>query len=188
MKRSNRYEEAKVIGDYRRLPKGNYVCKIMGVKVKENRNGGERFEISYDIAEGDYAHFFEDDYKSNSDENKKWRGIFNQSVPDDDSPDWMWNQMKTFTNALEESNNGYHWDWNENKWKGLIFGGLFRVEEFVKNDGTVGSTVRLYKARPANDVRNGTAPICRDKLIENKPDDTDDFAKLPDTIDDLPFD
>lgn len=190
MKKFEGFDNARVIGDFETLPKGNYVCKVMGVATKESKRGGEYLELSFDIAEGDYKGFYERDYKNNSNEDKKWRGTYFITIPDDNSPEWAANKLKTIVNAFEDSNKKYHWDWDETKWKGLIFGGKFRVEEYEKQDGSIGSVVRMAGTCPADKIRNGEAKEMKDKLLDNKPNggSNDGFVDIPDATDeDLPF-
>lgn len=167
MKPSKRYETARVIGDYEKLPAGNYVCKVLGVTEKTSQKGNNYFEIGIDIVEGEYAGFYERDWNNNRNEDKKWKGVFRLNVPDDNSEDYIWNNFRTFTDALEESNHDYHFDWNENKWKGLIFGGKFRNEEYDYN-GRTGMTVKIAGCCPVGKVRDGSAGIMRDKLLNKK--------------------
>ena len=43
---------------FERLPKGNYVCKILNVEEVTYKNGKRGIKISFDIAEGDYKDFY----------------------------------------------------------------------------------------------------------------------------------
>lgn len=172
MKQFAGFEEAKVNkgSNFEALPKGAYVLKVVGIKKAENKNGGSRFDIAFDIAEGEHKDFYTKQYqeskKANEDAKLSNDAIYRLNIPEDTSPDWMKNNFKTFVVALEESNGGYHWDWDEKKWKGKLFGGLFRIEQDEYN-GKIYSHTRLTWVRGAEDIRTGKyGKLPNDKLKE----------------------
>jgi hypothetical protein len=119
------------------LPKDGYVCKILNAQVKDGTKG-QYLQIAYDIAEGQYKDYFKGLYDAKKDENKKWSTYFFVNLPKDDGSEkdgWTKRLFKTFTNALEDSNEGYHFDWDETKFKDKLIGGLFHYEEYQRNDG-----------------------------------------------------
>ena len=130
MNKFNNYEDAKKEAQaksFTKLPAGAYICKIEGVKY-ETTEYGDRIALRFDIAEGDYKEFFKKQYEANTNEDKKWKGRINVFVPKDDGSEEDARTKKGFaswTNAFEKSNNGYSWDWDENKWKGKIVGIVF---------------------------------------------------------------
>jgi hypothetical protein len=199
MRKFNGYEEAKVKkGGVFNLPKGAYVLKILNVKEQENKNGGTRFDIAFDIAEGEHKDFYQQMYKrlKEKDEDVKYPndGIFRLNIPEDDSPGWIKDNFKTFTNALEESNGGYHWDWNETKWKGKLIGGLFHIEQNEHN-GKIYNHTRLKYVRSVEDIRNNKyGQLPQDKLIEggnsstSASDDMDGFVNVPEGSSEVVFD
>ena len=66
------------------LPKGGYVAKIVGAKVEEY-SWGSVLVIALDVAEGDHAGFFRKQYDANANEDKKWKGTYRLTVPDEGS-------------------------------------------------------------------------------------------------------
>ena len=40
---------------YELLPKGNYIAQIVNSEIKENRNGGNRLSLQWEIVDGQYA-------------------------------------------------------------------------------------------------------------------------------------
>ena len=196
IKRFNDYEKTQAYGEYEQLPKGGYVLKILGVELCENRIG-QYIKISCDVAEGDYIGHFAKDYKSQQAEDKKWRCNYLLNVPNDDGSEkdgWTKRRFKTFTEALEESNNGYHFDWDEQKFKGKLIGGLFNEREYEKTDGTVGKSINFAQVCPVEKIRSGKYTIPADKLLSkataSSPEKTnnDGFMNIPDGADEeLPF-
>lgn len=127
------YDEAKqsaqAAGGSSKLPKGAYVCKVLGVKATEAVDGRSGFiQIQFDIAEGEYKGFFKKQYDENTREDKKYKGKATIYLPKDDGSEqdgWTKTAFARWTNAFEESNNGYSWDWDEKKWKDKLIGIVF---------------------------------------------------------------
>lgn len=110
IKRFGDYEKTQAYGDYEALPKGGYVVKILGAELCSN-SVGQYVKISCDIAEGEYAGFYAKEYKAQQSEDKKWHCNYLLNIPNDDGSEkdnWTKRRFKTFTEALEESNPGYH--------------------------------------------------------------------------------
>ena len=177
---------------YDPLPKNAYVLKVIGAHEETNKSGnGSHIKIAFDIAEGEYKDFYKKQFDASADEDRHWPydGIYNLAAPDDNSPQWMIDNFGTFIDALESSNNGYHWDWDEAKWKGKVIGALFRIEQSESN-GNIYDHTRPYWFRSADDVRQkkyGRLP--KDKLVEQRPQtDASEFMSIPDgSVDEIPF-
>ena len=185
------YAITEAYGDYATLPKGGYVLKIMGVSQKTNSLGAY-LQIGMDIAEGEYKDFFAEQYKNDTRSEKKWGCNFLLSLPKDDGSEkdgWTKRSFKTFTTALEDSNKNYHFDWDENKFKGLLIGGLFNEREYNKNDGSIGKSTNLQKVCAAEKIRTGDFKLPDDKLIERTAANSDmGFVNVPEgTNEELPF-
>lgn len=119
-------EEARQMGVSSQLPEGGYVAKVKDVRFEEGQNGNsDRIVIAFDIAEGDYKDFFQKAFEANASEDKKWKGKATIYCPKDDGSEkdgWTRKAFARWTNAFEDSNPGYKWDWVESKWKGLLIG------------------------------------------------------------------
>lgn len=154
--------------DRKQLPVGGYVMKIMGAEVKENRIG-QYVQVSMDVAEGEYANFYADDYRSQdaSQREKVWHCNYLLNVPADDGSErdgWTKRKFKTFTEALEASNDGYHFDWDEKKFKGLLIGGLFNLREWER-DGMRGKSPNLAQVCSVDKIRSGKFKLPKDQLL-----------------------
>lgn len=171
------------------LPKDGYVVKLLKAEIKEGNNG-KYVQIAYDIAEGEYKDYFMNGYKNKQDENKKWSSYFFLSLPKDDGSKkdaFIKRLFKTFTNALEDSNNGYHFDWDESKFKDKLIGGLFHIEEYQRNDGKIGRSTKMKEVCSVSDIREGKFKLPEDKLLATTSTPTD-FTNIPANIDEeLPF-
>lgn len=180
------------------LPVGAYKAKILGVKYEQGQNGGsDRILIQYDITEGEYKDFFRTQYDNNSSEDKKWKGKATIYVPTEDGSEkdgWTKNTFAKWTNALEDSNTGYRWDWDESKWKGLAIGVMI-AETWTGIDGKpikyteVRYPLAIGEVKPDIKVPN---PKIKDSynqaLKESNNSSADGFVNVPEGIaDEIPF-
>lgn len=197
------YDDVKEYGEYRMLPAGNYVCKIMGVEETVSRSGREMIVISLDIAEGEYAGFFASAYRADTREGKKWGCRFWQLIQDTQTGATH-RGLKTFHTSVEESNEGFKIAWGEgyeNCFKGKLVGVMFRREEYLDNmsvshwatrpaqfrsvEAIHSADLEVLTDRPLNAAQAGSA-VARDPkpLPENLKADFDDGV-ISDA--DLPF-
>lgn len=193
IKRFGSYEKTQSYKEFEQLPKGGYILRIMGAEVCENSRG-QYVKISCDIAEGEYKDFYAKEYKAQQTEDKKWHCNYLLNVPKDDGTEqdgWTARRFKTVIEAIEESNSGYHFDWDERKFKGKLIGGVFNEREYEKNDGTVGRATNLAQLCTVEKIREGKFKIPADKVLKDKdqhPASNDDFMALPEGADEeLPF-
>ena len=196
MKPIKKFDDVQAYGDYRTLPKGGYVLKIMQVEASSN-SYGNLTKVSFDIAEGEYKDFYMQDWKNQTGEDRKWRGTYNlYEILDDgsDADEKRLRKLKTFTTALEESNAGYHWDWDESKWKGLLIGGLFAINQWKGDDGRVRSSVKMIRPTTVECIRTDNYRLPEDQLVDggNTTGSTipgvNAFVAVDDSIDEeLPF-
>ena len=191
MKKVNGYEKAEVITAQEKLPAGGYVLRIMGAKA-ESTEWGDKLVISFDIAEGEHKDFYAANYRAQTGEDKKWKGIYRLNVPKGDGSDddnLTLRRFKTAMTMIEESNNGYHWDWDENKLKGKFVGGVFRNKEYDFN-GKRGFFTECAWLETAENIRTGKFKPAPDKLLSKAATQTASSNYLDVTVDDdgdLPF-
>ena len=150
------------------LPAGGYVAKILDAEEKEY-SWGSVLVISFDILEGEFKDFFKQNYKANTREDKKWKGVYRLTVPQE-SNQWYDSQKRTFGNAIaciEESNNGYHWNWDEKTLKGKTVGVLFRNFEYDV-EGNTGWSTECCSLASVEDIREGNFKMPKDKPLKKK--------------------
>ena len=180
--------EAKVTTSREIIPAGGYVASIISAKV-ESTEWGDKLIVAFDIAEGDYRGFFKKDFDANQNEDKKWRGTLRLSIPEDDGSEkaaWKKRSMNHFAGALEESNDGYAWDWNEAKLKGKLFGVLFRNKEWEMS-GRTGWTTEACATTSAKAIRDGKFKVPKDKPLNNSPAPAAPAYNEAEDTGDLPF-
>lgn len=143
--------------------------------------------INFDIAEGDFKGFYKEKYNAvprdqNNPKEPKWQGRYYMLLEGDGYE----GRLKAFTTSVEESNQGYTWDWNEDSLKGKLFGGIFRAEEYIAFDGSVRETTKLWQVRSVKTIKEGKFTIPRKKELPEEEIPASDFFK-PSNNDDLPF-
>lgn len=192
IKQFNGYDEAKKKAKYSggaKLPVGCYVCKILGTKLD-----GNMLKIQFDVEEGENKGFFQKLYKESTDEDKKYKGMVTIWTPKDDGSEQDARTKTNFarwTNALEESNPGYVWDWDETKWKDKLIG--IRYGEVGKNIN--GKDITFNEVRgpvSVEEVRSGAAKVpdfyAYKGYQESPTNTTTGFANIPEGIDEeIPF-
>lgn len=192
MEKFKSYETAKAPTEAgERLPVGGYIVKILSAEEIRYDDGGRALKISFDINEGEHKGFYQNNYKSQKEEDKKWKGVYTAYVPKEDGSEmdeWTANSFKGMTDAVEDSNTGYHWDWNEAGLKGKIVGAVFFNKEYAIN-GKQGFYTACHSFRSVKSIREGKFKIPADKLLKkssNAPSGNID-GFVPVDCDDLPF-
>lgn len=163
MKKIEGFENVQESTSFKRLAPNAYVCKIVNV---EDHPDKEYLKIYFDIAEGDDKGYFSNQYKTDTRPDKKWAnaGTFIRSYKDSALP-----MFKGFTNALEKSNKGYKWDWDEKKLKGKTIVLIIGEEEYMNQKGQkrVRNYVNAVRSVEAYKVGDFTIPELK-KLDESK--------------------
>lgn len=152
------------------LPAGGYVCQIVSAKVESN-DWGDTLVIAHDVCEGEYTGVFKKDYEANTREDKKWRGTFRLRLPKDDGTEqdsWKKRSLSNFLWALEESNPGFAFDWDEKKLKGKRIGFLYRNKEWEMGDRH-GWTTEAAGTESVDNIREGKFRVPKDKPLPAKP-------------------
>lgn len=134
--------ETAVAGEGKKLPVGNYICKILGAKVEQSKAGRPMFIVQYDIASGEFINYYQNNFNAmkTSNSEAKYRGIFYQLM-DGDSVKFY----KGFLSSIEKSNNikldGEN-GFDSKLLIGKVFGGRFGEEEYEYN-GEVKTITKL---------------------------------------------
>jgi len=201
MKPINNYEKYQAYeNNTTQLPVGGYVFRISAVRYEQGQNGSsDRIVVAFDVAEGEYAGFFKKKFDADQNEDKKWKGTTTLYIPKEDGSEqdnWTIRKLKTFTNALEDSNPNYKWDWDENKWKGLMIGGVFGEIYTMINGKQIKYTafktacsvgnIHAGKFRtPKPQYKNGASPAGTAAIPQT---DSEGFMNISsDNLEDVPF-
>lgn len=192
MKQFNGYERKEQY-EYEALPKNAYIIRLLSVKEEANKdNTGTYLKIAFDIAEGEFAGFYKKAFENDSREDKKWNNdaVLYISVPKDNSEQWMVDNFNKFMTAVEDSNEGYHWNWDENTLKDKLVGAKFCIEQ-SEYDGRIYDHTKAKWFIAAQKIRDGKfGKLPNDKLISTKANSgAGDFVNIPDNItaEEIPF-
>ena len=161
-----------------RLPAGGYICEVIAAEVRKSRRGAEMLVLSVDVASGRYAGHFKrrksafqlDFWPGNA---KIYQVLEGRSVA----------MFKRMVEDFEASNPGWKLTWDasgafdEQKFVGLTLGCLFREEEYEREDGSVGTAVRICGTRPAAEVED--APVPPKKELPGKRQAYDPNEEIP---------
>lgn len=189
MNKPKDYDNTQAAGEYKVLPPGGYVCKIVKVLETESQSGKPMLHIGLDIAEGEYTGFFQDRYNKDTRSYKKWPSIFYQLIY---TSDGKTNRMfKAFCESVEHSNN-INMPWGDNfatDLRGKLVGVLYGREEYVgQDDGMSHWTVKPRFWRSAESIRKGDFTVPEDRPVKKSDSQTsmpEGFDSISD--DDIPF-
>ena len=157
-----------------RLVPGGQVCKIVGARTEtvNTQNGPkQKFVLAYDIAEGEFAGYFDEQFKRAKEQDAskaKWRGTYDCFI--------LTNEGKTnpffkgLIACIDKSNEPFqcvvNGQLNEANLKGKLIGMLFRKEEYMGSDGKKKETVKACAARSVQTIREGNFEIPEPKLLQ----------------------
>ena len=178
------------------LPLGAYVCRIMGA-VEDERPNCSMLAISFDISEGEYKDYYANNYRSQTGDSKKWKGVIRLFLPREDGSDqdkWTKSRLKAATEAIESSNKGFRMDLSKefdlSTLKGKTIGVIYRNEEYSFN-GYSGWSARPFKLYDAEKIRSGEFKLPKDRPLKKDSKPSYSGLDVPfdeiDEDDDLPF-
>lgn len=163
-------------------PAGVYIGQIMAVRVVD-ADGVKTFrdwlEVMLEITEGDYKGRFTAVYNDQKErfgaENTRYRGTFRIAIPSgkEDEEEWVRRSFEGNLWCVEQSNPGYHWDWDENKLTGKKIGINLRTRLYTYNDKDK-ETVEVARFETIDDVKTGKAKPAKVR-DQRKHDDTPSF-------------
>lgn len=160
MKRIENWDNIKENTGYQRLPAGGYIVKILNATDFPDK---EYLKISFDIEVGDHKGFFGEQFKNDTREGKKWpnAGTFIRSYKDSATA-----MFKGFTNAVENSNKGYKFDFDESKLKNKLVGVILADEEFQNQKGQVRTRTYVSAVRSVDTIKKGEFTVPELKKLD----------------------
>lgn len=161
MNRIDNFDAITEAGSNETLPAGVYPIKITDVIDVPDR---EYLEVYCDVCQGDYKGYFGRIQASTGKDYSRSVRSYKQTAL---------RFFKGFIVAIEKSNQGYKWDWNEKSLIGKYAVATFGEEEYVGTDGLKHSNVRLQEFRSIEAWKEGKV-----KTPEPKRLSAEDEAKL----------
>jgi hypothetical protein len=178
MRKIEDFENVKESGSS--LPKGIYLIVVVDVVDKQEK---EYLEIKVDIADGEFKGFAKD-------AEEKFGDYPNSFIARRSYKPTALGFFKSFTVAVEKSNPGYTWGWNEATLIGKKAVGVFDEEEYEK-DGELRVSVKLREIRSIPSWKDGKVKLPGIKKLQSEkqtpPTMKNDYI-IPEITDkDLPF-
>ena len=157
----NNYDEVQVNQDFERLELGGHKGVI--IKAEEytsDVSGKTSLKVYVDTAKDDkQPGYFKKQYDNDTREDKKYPNGAIKYVSLGDSETQV-KMLKAFITAVENSNNGYTFDWKKevDQLKGKKVGLIFGLEEYTKQDGSTGTVTKLNQFRSIDKIDNALIP------------------------------
>ncbi len=138
MKRIENWENIQESTSFKRLAPNGYIVKILKI---EDHPDKEYLKIYFDIVKGDDKGYFKKQYDGDTRKERKWpnAGTFIRSYKDSAA-----SMFKGFINAIEKSNKGYQWNFDEKTLVNKVVGLIIADEQYQNQKGQV--RVRNYVA------------------------------------------
>ena len=148
-------------GDYETLELGGHEIVIKNAYVYTGRTGNTSLKIEVDIAGNDkQANFFQKQFDGNPSADKTWPNGACKYVSLKEEENCL-KMFKGFTTAVEKSNPGYIWNFDEKTLIGKKLCGVFGLEQYEKQDGTTGFATRLTQFRSLEKLSEVKIPKVR---------------------------
>lgn len=177
----NTYTNATASGEGTRLPAGGYVAVITAVEdipLNPATNKGDYLKVEFDICEGEYIDYFQEMNKRLGWDNGNFIRSYKEGAM---------GMFKGFIEAVNKSNNtafdpanGF----NEHELIGKVVGIVMGEEEYRKNDGSIGTRLRVTSTKDVALIREGKYTVPDIKRLEGASAPTG-FGPVSD--DDIPF-
>lgn len=175
MKPIDNFDAIETPNEYKRLVPGGYICRITKV---EDHPDKQYLKVEYDIADGMYKNYWSD----TAERNGWWGGDFVKSYREGSKAIGF---FKQFIKAVEDSNNGYVFKWDEQTLAGKLVGLVIGEEEYAKRTGGIGSRMTVNKTVSVATIREGGFAVPKKKEMAAAVE-TPVSSSVSD--DDLPFD
>lgn len=156
--------------EFEPLPIGGYVMKILLAEVKENANGYKWIEIQHDVAEGEYAGYYQNQYKNSTLDNVKFKGKHIIGIPQEGHQyyDSQFNNFWRHIYAIEDSNIGFVFDIEDlNKLIDKKVGAVFFEKEW-EFDNKKGFSVQCHHYEEIVKIKEGNFKQPETKYLNNK--------------------
>lgn len=168
----NYSEDAEAHGRLMPLPAGPYVVSIYDVKLDYTGYGNQCLKVVYDIAEGEHAGRFSSIL---GDEDSNWQHQLEIDIEESNG-----GRLNAFIKAVQESNPGYVFDWNDpnniesfnGKIMGIILQERLQTNTRGKRKGQTARYLDLWDTVAADAVRAGLVhtPPVNDKRTNKEED------------------
>ena len=158
------------------LQPGGYVGKITAIEDNPDKM---YLKISWDISEGEF--------KGNGASCMERNGFLPSAFTFIRSyKDSALGFFKGFISSVEQSNNGFVWDFDERKLVGKTIGCVIGEEEYRKQTGDIGTRLKVKRTLSADSIRAGKFKVPDKEVLKEEANPTPTWSALDDSSD-LPF-
>lgn len=149
-------------GDYETLELGGHEVVIKNAyEYTSEQSGNTSLKIEVDIAGNDkQAGFFQRQFDNNPSADKKWPNGACKYVSLKEEENCI-ALFKGFTTAVENSNPGYKWNFDEKTLIGKKLCGVFALEQYKKQDKTLAFATKLTQFRSLDKLKEVKVPNVR---------------------------
>lgn len=161
--------EAKEFGEVERLSLGGHEVKILDASEYTGQSGNVSLKVCVDIDGNDKQKgFFKKQYDENTNLDRRWP---NGAVRYLSLKDEQLGFLKGVITALEKSNPGFKFN-TKGTWeqlKGLKLAAVFGLEEYERQDGTIGTATKLVQFRSLdklNEIKIPKVKLLNGDLVE----------------------
>lgn len=149
------------------LKPGPYICKILKVEDVVEK---EYLKIAIDIADGELKGLFKQAFNDDTRQDKKWPnvGILYRSYKKSAE-----RFFAAFVTAVEKSNNGFAWNFDETKLKDKLLVCNFAEEEYLSEDyddegnQIIKSSMKIRETRSIQALKDNKIKTFEKKVIED---------------------
>lgn len=165
-------------GDYESLKLGGHEVVIKDAYEYTGMTGNKSLKVEVDIAGNDEQKgFFQKQYDNNTLSERKWpsAGCKYISLKEDDTCVAM---FKGFTTVVENSNQGYKWNFDEKSLIGKKLCAVFGLEEYQDNEGKTKTATKLVQFRSLDKLNEIKIP--KVKLLNGDMVEYEEYKKMSD--------
>lgn len=153
------FDEAETFQEFKRLPKGGYICKIVKLEEAISQNGNDMINVYLDIADGEFKGYYMRRYQNDTREQKKWGCIYRQVILDTTTQKTS-SGFKGFITSVEESNPGFvnAQIWNDNftkYFKDKFIGCIFADKHYLNGNNEEKSCAVPSRICSIGRIKNG---------------------------------
>ena len=158
-------------GEGQAMTPGGHVVRILSMRQEVSRNNRPMVVLTFDIDEGgELDGFYRRQYDAarRTNDQVKWRGVIRYMLYAKDGEHTN-GFFKGLIDAIEKSNPGWRWGWDESACAGRLVGMVFGEEEYRAQDGSVRVSVKAQQARSVQAIREGVPVPERKRLPKEEP-------------------
>lgn len=196
MNRPSDWETANRSTDFKSLPAGGYICKILRVEERTSKGGKPMLAIAVDIDDGEYKGYFRKLFDSRLQRNPKaaWPCIAYCLTEDKDgntNPNF-----KNFIESVKESNSGWQPAWGDTfcePFKHRKIGLIFVREQYQGTDGNLHWSTKpdFGHFKNVEQIRGNDFTVPEDKpykglIVESAPANIGSAGAIPEGFEVIP--